>query len=130
MKRIIEICFDGNWSLIGASEFFIRILMSTSYYFILYLIIYLPFFAVRGEEGVWGDWSQWTGCDSPADYVASRSRKCLTKDTYQPTSVDRCLLIPGKKSDLDIMPCSKYRAMLQQRELEFLETLTESGSYS
>ncbi|KAK7574115.1 hypothetical protein V9T40_011306 [Parthenolecanium corni] len=85
-------------------------------------------FQIRGDEGIWGDWSEWKGCDSPADYVASRSRKCLTKDTLQPTSVDRCLLIPGKKSDFDIMPCSKYQAMLQQRELELLETLPESGS--
>lgn len=63
---------------------------------------------VSGELGVWTDWSEWSGCEDPGDYVATRTRKCLTRDTREPTSVDRCLLIPGNKSDLDLMPCRIY----------------------
>lgn len=63
---------------------------------------------MSGELGVWTDWSEWSGCEDPGDYVATRTRKCLTRDTREPTSVDRCLLIPGNKSDLDLMPCRIY----------------------
>lgn len=63
---------------------------------------------VSGELGEWTDWSEWSGCEDPGDYVATRTRKCLTRDTREPTSVDRCLLIPGNKSDLDLMPCRIY----------------------
>lgn len=63
---------------------------------------------MSGELGVWTDWSEWSGCVDPGDYVATRTRKCLTRDTLEPTSVDRCLLIPGNKSDLDLMPCRIY----------------------
>jgi len=63
---------------------------------------------VSGELGMWTDWSEWSGCEDPGDYVATRTRKCLTRDTREPTSVDRCLLIPGNKSDLDLMPCRIY----------------------
>ncbi|XP_003242462.1 low-density lipoprotein receptor-related protein 1 isoform X1 [Acyrthosiphon pisum] len=65
-------------------------------------------FQMSGELGVWTDWSEWSGCEDPGDYVATRTRKCLTRDTREPTSVDRCLLIPGNKSDLDLMPCRIY----------------------
>lgn len=63
---------------------------------------------MSGELGVWTDWSEWSGCVDPGDYVATRTRKCLTRDTREPTSIDRCLLIPGNKSDLDLMPCRIY----------------------
>lgn len=80
-------------------------------------------FSVRGEEGIWGEWSDWIGCDSPSDHVATRTRQCFTRDTFQVTNVDRCLLIPGSKGDLDILPCKKYKAMMQRKENEDVSVL-------
>lgn len=68
-------------------------------------------FQIRGEEGEWGEWSQWKGCENETDSVATRTRKCYTKYTYQVTNIDRCLLIPGNKGDLDIMPCRLFRTL-------------------
>ncbi|XP_065205015.1 uncharacterized protein LOC135834944 [Planococcus citri] len=75
-------------------------------------------FQIRGEEGVWGEWSEWSGCSSINDTVATRTRQCYTRDTFQVTNVDRCLLIPGNKGDLDILPCKKFKAMVQRKENE------------
>ena len=75
-------------------------------------------FVVRGEEGIWSEWSDWKGCNSESDYVAKRTRLCLTKDTFQETNVDRCLLIPGNKGELDLMPCKNYLEMKRQKEID------------
>lgn len=81
---------------------------------------------MSGELGVWTDWSEWSGCVDPGDYVATRTRKCLTRDTREPTSVDRCLLIPGNKSDLDLMPCRIY--LSQNTEMDEYFTVPPSAA--
>lgn len=62
-------------------------------------------FMISGQEGQWGKWSEWSECDATL-HVATRTRPCLSKYGERLSSVDRCLLIPGAKSDLDIRKCS------------------------
>lgn len=87
------------------------------------------FVAVRGEEGIWGEWSEWSGCDSINDTVATRKRQCYTRDTFQVTNVDRCLLIPGNKGDLDIIPCKKFKALMQRKENEMAVLFKKNGNH-
>lgn len=62
-------------------------------------------FMISGQEGVWGEWSEWSPCNTTL-HVRTRTRPCLTRTGQRLASVDRCLLIPGAKSDLDIRKCS------------------------
>lgn len=92
-------------------QHFIRFKITVLYSVQNVYIVTNDLLAVRGEEGEWGEWSQWKGCENETDSVATRTRKCYTKYTYQVTNIDRCLLIPGNKGDLDIMPCRLFRTL-------------------
>lgn len=75
------------------------------YYLLLTPIFFFLYLSVSGQEGQWGEWSEWSECNATL-HVSTRTRPCLTKSGVRLTSVDRCLLIPGTKSDLDIRKCS------------------------
>ncbi|KAL1464157.1 hypothetical protein WDU94_003830 [Cyamophila willieti] len=62
-------------------------------------------FMISGQEGQWGEWSEWSECNGTL-HVSTRTRPCLTRAGVRLSSVDRCLLIPGLKGDLDIRKCS------------------------
>uniref|UniRef100_A0A8D8R284 SEA domain-containing protein n=1 Tax=Cacopsylla melanoneura TaxID=428564 RepID=A0A8D8R284_9HEMI len=62
-------------------------------------------FMISGQEGQWGEWSEWSKCNATLR-VSTRTRPCLSRTGVKLSSVDRCLLIPGLKGDLDIGKCS------------------------
>lgn len=89
-------------------------------------------FMISGQEGQWGPWSEWSPCNASL-HISTRTRPCLSRSGERLSSVDRCLLIPGAKSDLDIRKCSPSVSMATVPGLTMskaLETSSKGIDYS